>query len=54
MNRRTTVDGDVPYELAVSWFALLGAGYDEATAIDRHLASHAIALAVRGHPLLCT
>ena len=52
VNRRTTVDGDVPYELAVSWFALLGAGFDEATAIDRHLASHAIALAVRGHPLL--
>ena len=43
VNTRSTAGGDVPYELAVSWYALMGAGFDEATAIARHLASHAIA-----------
>jgi glucosylglycerate phosphorylase len=52
VNARSTADGDVPYELAVSWIDLLGHDVAEGAAIARHLASHAIALALRGHPLL--
>lgn len=40
------------YELAVSWFELMSTGVDEAGAIARHVAAHAIALALPGVPLL--
>jgi len=59
VNERTDVDGNSrPYELAVSWFSLMSAGsraarpVDSASTVARHLAAHAIALAVRGLPLL--
>lgn len=52
VNVRSSASGPVPYELAVSWFDLMAAGVDETVARRRHLAAHAIALAVRGHPLL--
>ncbi|MEO7398480.1 MAG: hypothetical protein ABIW84_07950, partial [Ilumatobacteraceae bacterium] len=41
-----------PYELAIAWFAAMAHGHDEDAAIARHLAAHAIALALRGVPLL--
>ncbi len=44
--------GTAPYELASTWFELMAAGYDEDTARARHLASHAIMLALRGIPLV--
>ncbi len=44
--------GTAPYELASTWFDLMAAGYDEETARARHLASHAIMLALRGIPLV--
>jgi sucrose phosphorylase len=44
--------GTSPYELASTWFDLMAAGYDEQTARARHLASHAIMLALRGIPLV--
>jgi glucosylglycerate phosphorylase len=52
VNERQVGDEVRPYELAVSWFALMGVGVDEDTAIRRHLATHAVALALRGVPLL--
>lgn len=52
VNHRSTTDGPVPYELAAAWFELMAAGYGEDEAIARHVASHAIALALRGVPLL--
>ncbi|MFT3851134.1 MAG: alpha-amylase family glycosyl hydrolase [Ilumatobacteraceae bacterium] len=57
VNQRTADGVARPYELAVSWFALMSAGAaaggsDEATAIRRHLATHAVALALQGVPLL--
>lgn len=53
VNQRTAGGVARPYELAVSWFALMSAGgFDEATAIRRHLATHAVALALQGVPLL--
>jgi glycosidase len=52
VNQRTVLGADRPYELAVSWFALMGLGVDEATAVRKHLATHAVALAMQGVPLL--
>jgi glucosylglycerate phosphorylase len=53
VNERTLSDGSTrPYELAVSWAEVIGAGHDPATAMKRHLSSHALALALRGVPLL--
>lgn len=52
VNHRSTPDGDVPYELAVAWFSLMSEGVDADTALARHLASHAVALALPGIPLL--
>lgn len=40
--------GTAPYELNVTWYELMAAGVDEDTAIARHLASHAIMLALPG------
>lgn len=52
VNSRTTAAGrKEPYELAVSWCSLMRAGGQD-DGVARHLACHAIALAVRGHPLL--
>lgn len=51
VGRRTTPDGATsPYELNATWFDLLAVGHTEADAIARHLASHAIMLALRGIP----
>lgn len=52
VNWRAGHAGPEPYEIAVSWFDLMAAGVDENGARDRHLAAHAIALALRGVPLL--
>lgn len=52
VNYRSTASGDRPYELAVSWFAALAHGFDDDDALARHHASYAIALALRGIPLL--
>jgi glycosidase len=52
VNRRATAGVTSPYELAVSWFALVGTGVAEAEAIARHVATHAVALALPGVPLL--
>lgn len=46
---RESVTGDqTPYELNTTWFDLLSDGVDEATAIARHLATHAVMLALPG------
>lgn len=53
VNERTLADGSRhPYELAVSWADVMAAGHDADAAMRRHLSSHALALALRGVPLL--
>lgn len=53
VNERTLSDGSRrPYELAVAWADVIGAGHDADDAMRRHLSSHALALALRGVPLL--
>ncbi|WP_336921305.1 alpha-amylase family glycosyl hydrolase [Aquipuribacter sp. SD81] len=53
VNARALPDGTTrPYELATTWAAVIGAGHDEATAMRRHLSSYALALALRGVPLV--
>lgn len=52
VNHRSTAEGESPYELAAAWFELMAVGHTEDEAIARHVASHAIALALRGVPLL--
>lgn len=53
VNERTLPDGSTrPYELAVTWADVIGAGHDDETAMRRHLSSHALALALRGVPLV--
>ncbi len=53
VNVRRLPDGtDAAYELTGTWYAHLAAGHPEPEALERHLASHAIALALRGVPLL--
>jgi len=53
VNERTLADGTRrPYELAVSWADVMAAGHDDEAAMRRHLSSHALALALRGVPLL--
>lgn len=50
---RSLSDGSTaPYELNCTWFDLLAAGLDERGAVARHLASHAVMLALRGVPAL--
>jgi sucrose phosphorylase len=52
VNTRRLSDGtDVPYELTGTWFSHLAVGHPDA-ALDRHIAAYAIALALRGVPLL--
>lgn len=49
VNHRTTPGGGTaPYELNVTWFDLIGEGVDTDTAIARHLATHALLLALPG------
>ena len=51
VSERTGSEGvDVPYELNSTWFDLMAAGYDEETAVLRHVGSHAIQLALAGIP----
>ena len=53
MNSRSLPDGDeVPYELTGTWFSFMAVGHPDDAALDRHLAAHAIVLALRGVPLL--
>lgn len=42
--------GEAPYELDSTWFDLVAAGWPEEVAIRRHLATHAVMLAMRGIP----
>ena len=41
-----------PYELNTTWFDLMSYGVDEATAVARHLATHAVMLALPGIPAI--
>ena len=50
-NVAATAAGTEPYELAATWWSLCGGGDDEAT-LHRHLASHAVAFALAGIPLV--
>jgi len=53
VNERTLSDGTRrPYELAVTWADVLGHGMPADDAMRRHLSSHALALALRGVPLV--
>ena len=53
VNERTLSDGTRrPYELAVTWADVLGHGVPADDAMHRHLSSRALALALRGVPLL--
>ena len=47
---RTVGADTVPYELNTTWFSLMETGYTPDQAVARHLASHAIMLALRGIP----
>lgn len=49
---RSVGDTTVPYELNTTWFSLMETGHTPDQAIDRHLASHAIMLALRGIPAI--
>lgn len=52
VNTRRLADGtDVPYELTGTWYSHLAVDHPDA-ALDRHIASHAIAFALRGIPLV--
>jgi len=42
--------GEAPYELDSTWFDLVAVGWPEEIAIDRHLATHAVMLAIPGVP----
>ena len=49
ISMRSLPDGSTaPYELNTTWFDLMAVGTDEDTAIRRHLAAHAVALALPG------
>ena len=51
VNSRSLRNGKtVPYELACTWFDLMAHGVGEDEAVRRHLASHAIMLALQGVP----
>ncbi len=52
VNRRDAPGGAVPYELCTTWYSVLAEGHPPAAAMARHLAGHAIALALQGIPLL--
>ena len=42
--------GEAPYELDSTWFDLVAVGWPEELAVRRHLATHAVMLAMRGVP----
>lgn len=53
VGERTLGDGSVrPYELNSTWFDLVAVGHTEQEAIQRHLATHAVMLALAGVPLV--
>jgi len=53
VNEAVDIEGSAdPYELASTWFELCSAGVSEAEAVARHIASHAVALAMQGVPLI--
>jgi glucosylglycerate phosphorylase len=53
ITRRELPDGDTAvYELNSTWYSALAGGRSEEEALRRHLASHAIVLALRGIPAL--
>ena len=53
VNRRTTDNGmSVPYELNATWFDLIRGPTAGEAALNRHLASYAIMLALRGIPAI--
>jgi glucosylglycerate phosphorylase len=50
---RTGTEGEpTVYELNSTWFELMAAGHSEPAGIRRHLAAHAVMLALRGIPLV--
>lgn len=49
---RTVGEHIAPYELNTTWFSLMETGYAPDEAVARHLASHAIMLALRGIPAI--
>ncbi len=49
---RTVGEQVAPYELNTTWFSLMETGYSAEDAVARHLASHAIMLALRGIPAI--
>ena len=52
VNERATAHGPVPYELCTTWYSVMAAGVNDAEALARHVAGHAIALAVDGFPMI--
>lgn len=53
VGERALPDGSiVPYELNSAWFDLVRVGHDESDAVKRHLATHAVMLALAGVPLI--
>jgi sucrose phosphorylase len=53
VGERSLADGSVaPYELHCTWFDLVGHGFTEDEAIARHLATHAVLLALGGIPAI--
>ena len=55
VNRRRAQDGEVPYELASTWYSLMSAIDPEPErALARHVLGQAFVLALRGIPLLYT
>ncbi len=48
VSMRSGPGGDEPYELNATWFAAVGQGRADELALRRHLASHAVMLAMRG------
>jgi len=53
VNEAVDADGRAdPYELASTWFDLCSDGVTEADAVKRHLAGHAVSLAMQGIPLI--
>lgn len=52
VNEAATATGSEPYELAATWRSLCGAGVGDDEARRRHVATHAVMLALAGVPLL--
>ena len=52
VNSRSVGSTTRPYELATTWRSLLAHGVDDEEALARHVATHALMLALQGVPLL--